>query len=477
MSRMPRLPSLNVLVLAGFALVSIPLIAAILLTRTYADALARQTAATVTESVRAARDTQRLLELLTTLERNALQYRVVGNPDLLAVYGQRHEQLVGILARYRNGAFDGGHLGAAIESEAAAILGALRAHRYDSPDTAAAVERFERLHTAARELKALLDRNIDASLAELQTRSAAVQQALYWQAAALIPLALLLATLFAVLIARPIRQLGNAIRQLGEAGLDHPVSVRGARDIEELGGRLDWLRQRLRELEEQKRTFLSHVSHELKTPLANIREGVDLLLDGTVGRLAPAQQQIASIVQDNSLSLQKKIENLLDFNAWQQHETRLQCAPFDLRALVAEVLAQHRLAAERLQLRIEQDLQAAEVTADRRKLHVILDNLLSNAIKFSPPGGRILVASRPVPSGVELLVGDEGPGIPAAERERVFEPFYQGAQRQRGHVRGTGIGLSVVRAFVRAHGGRVDITEGVLCGANLRIFLPQPVAA
>ncbi|HEY8555330.1 MAG TPA: HAMP domain-containing sensor histidine kinase [Burkholderiales bacterium] len=474
---MPRLPSLNVLVLAGFALVSIPLIAAILLTRTYVDALARQTAATVTESVRAARDTQRLLELLTTLERNALQYRVVGNPDLLAVYEERHKQLLGILARYRNGAFDGGQPGAAIESEAVAILEALRAHRHDSPRAAAAVERFERLHAAAREFKALLDRNIDASLAELESRSAAVQQALYWQAAALIPLALALAALFAALIARPIRQLGNAIRRLGEAGLDHPVSVRGARDIEELGGRLEWLRRRLRDLEQQKRTFLSHVSHELKTPLANIREGIDLLIDGTVGRLAPAQQQIAAIVRDNSLGLQKKIEDLLDFNAWQQQETRLECATFDLRALVAEVLAQHRLAAERLRLRIEQDLKAAELTADRRKLHVILDNLLSNAIKFSPGGGRILIASRPVPGGVELAVGDEGPGIPAAERERVFEPFYQGAQRQRGHVRGTGIGLSVVRAFVHAHGGRVDITEGVLCGANFRIFLPQPAAA
>ena len=126
-----------------------------------------------------------------------------------------------------------------------------------------------------------------------------------------------LAILFAVLIARPIRQLDQAIRQMGTADFTHAIEVNGPQDLRYLGQRLEWLRTRLHELEEQQNRFLRHVSHELKTPLTAVREGAELLRDNVGGELSPEQREIVRIVRENTLSLQKLIEDLLTY-----HQTR-----------------------------------------------------------------------------------------------------------------------------------------------------------
>jgi two-component system sensor histidine kinase GlrK len=112
--------------------------------------------------------------------------------------------------------------------------------------------------------------------------------------------------------------------------------------------------------------------------------------------------------------------------------------------------------------------------ADRSKLRLILDNLISNAVKFTPDGGTITVRAWREDGGgnVVIDVADTGPGIPAEERARIFEAFYQGATPQGGLVRGTGIGLSVVQEFVNAHGGTVELLDGELPGAHFRVRLP-----
>ena len=135
-------------------------------------------------------------------------------------------------------------------------------------------------------------------------------------------IALALAIFFAVLIARPIRQLDQAIRRMGTADFTHAIEVNGPQDLRYVGQRLEWLRGRLRELEEQQNRFLRHVSHELKTPLTAVREGAELLRDNVGGRLAPEQQEIVRIVRENTLSLQRLIEDLLEVSPDRRHGTR-----------------------------------------------------------------------------------------------------------------------------------------------------------
>ena len=122
-----------------------------------------------------------------------------------------------------------------------------------------------------------------------------------------------------MLIARPIRQLDQAIRQMGTADFTHAIEVNGPQDLRYVGQRLEWLRTRLNELEQQQTRFLRHVSHELKTPLTAVREGAELLRDNVGGRLSPEQQEIVRIVRENTLSLQKLIEDLLTYHQTRAH--------------------------------------------------------------------------------------------------------------------------------------------------------------
>ena len=250
-----------------------------------------------------------------------------------------------------------------------------------------------------------------------------------------------------------------------------PVTVNGPRDLEQLGERLEWMRRELLDVEQQKNRFLRQVSHELKTPLTALREGAELLSEEAVGKLTPEQREIAEILRHNSVELQKLIEDLLSFGASQFRKVTVDLGPVDIREVIERVTENHRLALRARGLTLEVAAADLMIPGDSEKLRVVLDNLLSNAVKFSPAGGAIRIAARLDGDTIELDVVDEGPGIPPDERARIFDPFYQGSHAGAGPVRGTGIGLSVVKEYVFAHGGSVDVVDSGR-GAHLRIRLP-----
>jgi two-component system sensor histidine kinase GlrK len=277
-----------------------------------------------------------------------------------------------------------------------------------------------------------------------------------------------------LLVARPIRQLDRAISQLGEGGFSKPVDVKGPSDLERLGRQLEWLRIRLLELAQEKNRFLRHMSHELKTPLANIREGTELLLDGTVGDLDTPQREVTDILRLNGLKLQQLIENLLAFSAWQTKNEDLTLSDFPLRALVISVAKAQGLALQAAQIELALEVEDVVVNADRDKMKTVLDNLLSNAVKFTPRDGVITIRAHRTPSSFELEFADTGPGIPADESPRIFEAFFQGTQEQGGQLAGTGIGLSVVLECIQAHDGSVELLDSdEFSGAHFRIHIPQ----
>ena len=199
------------------------------------------------------------------------------------------------------------------------------------------------------------------------------------------------------------------------------------------------------------------MSHELKTPLANIREGTDLLLDGTVGELDKPQREVTDILRMNGLKLQQLIENLLSFSAWQTKNEILTLSDFPLRALVISVAKTQRLVLKSAQIQLRLEIEDIIVTADRDKLRTVIDNLLSNAVKFTPEGGIITIRAHGADDRFVLEFADTGPGIPEDEQPRIFEAFFQGQTEQGGPVDGTGIGLSVVLECVQAHDGSVEL--------------------
>ena len=472
--------SMVTLVVAGFVIVALPLLIAVVGGAYYVDRLATRGEQLVRDSVALASEGQVLGAKLAQMERNARQYRIVGQDGLAELYAERHAELLSTLDALDRQALG---LGASEERTqlrrlAEDVAGAIREAPPESERLAAAVERFDAMRGLAEAISRASDRAIREELAALEARSAQVREFLFWQVVALVPVTLLLVGVFSWLILRPIGRLARAIRSLGAMEPPDPIAVGGPPEIRALGEELERLRVRLERSEAEKNRFLRHMSHELKTPLAAIREGTELMADGSVGGDSKAQAEVLDILRSSSVELQQLIENLLVLSARNLSQKPEEIV---LHQLVKEALTRHRLAMARQRLSVDHAVDRASFKGFRPLVQSALSNLIGNAIRFSPEGGALHVRARRRGQRVILEVADDGPGIPASERPHIFEPFFQGEARPRARVRGTGVGLSVVRDCARAHDGTVEIVDGEFEGAHVRLTLhdqdrPRPGA-
>ena len=474
--RFHRPRSLNGLILVGFGFVALPLLIAVLGALYNLDRVAEQSERLVTTGISAGENNRRLTEQLSSLERVARQYLVLQNPDFLQLMAQDLASLesqlddMAPLLEQANAT----RLAASIRSGAGRIINALSDTGLSEEEAKATLAMFTPLRQRVMRLTSATTAYVDKELGDLQATARNAQRFSAWQVAALIPGTIILVSIFTVLVARPIRQIDKAIGQLGESGFSKPIAIKGPTDLERLGRQLEWLRVRLLELAQEKNKFLRHMSHELKTPLANIREGTELLLDGSVGNLEGPQREVTDILRMNGLKLQQLIENLLSFSAWQAKSEVLSLSDFPLRAQVIAVAKSQRLALKAANIQLKLEVDDIIVNADQDKIRTVLDNLLSNAVKFTPRGGLITIRASATPASFLLEFGDTGPGIPDDESPRIFEAFFQGRREQGGQVGGTGIGLSVVLECIQAHDGSVELIDtDEFPGAHFRIHIPQ----
>ena len=408
------------------------------------------------------RDVRLAVESVSELQRAAGQYHLLQDADFAPTLRMRFKDLQALLTQIDAQLVDPPSritLSRLITRSQAlyprlqpgAFLDSARFHALDPG--------FDALHASARTLLSQADAAVQQELLMLETTIQSTRQRLIVLALALIPLTLLLAAVFSWMINRPIKQLKASIQQLGRANLDPLPIISGPQDMIELGREIDWLRQRLQALEEQKLRFIRHISHELKTPLASLREGVGLLDEGLAGNLNPRQRSIVEIMDGSSRELQRRIEDLLRYGSLVRDDTHPPVTPQSLPDALAAVLARHRLTLAARRIKVETQLAATTLHVDRNQLETVLDNLLSNAIKFSPEGGRILVTSALTDSAVGLSVCDQGNGIPEAERTRIFEPFFQGTHQPDSAIKGSGLGLSIVREYLLDAGGRIEVVD------------------
>ena len=471
-----RPKSLSGLMLFGLALLALPLLVAIITAALQIRTLATTGQKIVIEGVTAARASQQLFSQIASLERTARLYEVLNDPKLLESYEQEDEAFSGTRSKLYMDA-----TGATRQTlaELAAVQRGIRAAVLTTPASAQATDaaglsrQFSTLSGLADKVAEQSNEQIDAEVASLQRQTDRARARLFWQAALLLPLTLIAILTLTLVVGRPLRHIDRVINDIGHGNISNPISVRGPHDLERLGKQLEWLRLRLLELAQERNRFLRHMSHELKTPLANIREGTELLMDGAVGELDPSQREVTAILRDNGIKLQRMIENLLSFSAWQTSSSvGLETTEFRLRPVVKQVLENQQLTL--LSQRVRLDVQVEDVTlvADRSKIRLILENLVSNAVKYSPKGGTIHIKAATAANSLTIDVADNGPGIPKEERDHVFEAFYTGRAARTTAVKGTGIGLSVVLEFVAAHGGTVEIIDGEYPGAHFRIRMP-----
>lgn len=230
------------------------------------------------------------------------------------------------------------------------------------------------------------------------------------------------------------------------------------------------LRQ-LREVERLKSDFVALVSHELRTPLTAIKGASQTVLRRSIPIELERMRDLMRIVDEQSDRLQELIDNLLSLSQLEAGALRLRRETVALPPIIQKVIRQQR---QRSGARLQTELppHLPPVSADPRRVEQVLANLLENAQKFSPPGGVITVSAVADGDMVRVSVRDQGPGIPPAERERIFERFYQAAQPNTRSVGGTGLGLAICKALVEAHGGRIWADAAPGGGALLQFTLP-----
>ncbi len=474
-----RPKSLSGLMLFGLMFLALPLLVAIITAALQIRTLATTGQKIVIEGVTSARASQQLFSQIASLERTARLYDVLNDPKLLESYEQEDETFSSTRMKLY---VDATQATRETLTQLAGIEHDIRVAVLTTPASTAAPNTAE-LTTQFSRLSALVDKvaeqsndQIDGEVASLQRQTDRARRRLFWYVALLLPLTLIDILILTLFVGRPLRHLDRAIEDIGHGQINNPITVRGPHDLERLGKQLEWLRLRLLEVATERNRFLRHMSHELKTPLANIREGTELLMDGAVGELDPGQREVAAILRDNGIKLQRMIENLLSFSAWQASSVGLDASEFRLRPVVKQVLENQQLTL--LSQRVRLDVQVEDVTlvADRGKIRLILENLVSNAVKYSPKGGTIHIKASTATGSIVIDVADNGPGIPKEDRDHVFEAFYTGRAAKSTAVKGTGIGLSVVLEFVAAHGGTVQIMDGEYPGAHFRIRLPTNLA-
>lgn len=333
-------------------------------------------------------------------------------------------------------------------------------------------QEFRTLERLNADIAQAVQRTIGERNDALQTQLDASRQRATRLVIASVALALALAVAFGIWLGRPFKRLERAIVGLGQNRLQEPIHIRGPADVRRVGQQLEWLRLRLTELDEDKARFLRHISHELKTPLAAMREGVALLQDGVAGPLTDNQREVAGILHQNTRVLQNQIEALLRFNAAAFEARQLRRQKTDLRQLLEDQVDAQRLQWQAHALQVTVEGEPVTLAVDADKLATAVANLLSNAIRFSPHGGTIRLQLERLTGAVQITLRDQGPGVAADDRERIFEPFFRGQLQPQNAARGSGIGLSIVQEYIAAHGGRLYLLPD-RPGAHFRIELPH----
>jgi len=235
---------------------------------------------------------------------------------------------------------------------------------------------------------------------------------------------------------------------------------------------------KLKQLEDIKNDFLSKMSHELKTPLASIKESIKILLRKIVGEVTPNQEKFLTIAHNNAERLAILISELFDAVKMTNKELKLELSSLNISKLIDEVIFDIRPQAEEKNISLNrlfsESLSGLSVHADYNKLFRVLTNLVMNSIKYTDPGGSIIVSA--VDNDKEVLFGveDNGIGIDPSMAERIFDKFYQIENPKQQYHPGVGLGLSIAKEIVEAHGGRIWAkSEGLGKGTKMVFSIPK----
>jgi len=477
--------SIKSLTLLGFGLVALPLVIALIFGASQVDTLAKKSASAITNITKAMDSQQLLKSSQIKMERSAAQYLVLRDPALAESYREQSQQILSLTEQLITTSQDQKlHQWVIAYTQAvnALIEDTIPAAEKKSPTDSTIIEPIQAKFNALTSIYEQISQRSNELNTQHITRIKQAAQAtrdIMFQSLVIIPISLLIAAIFVFLITSPLKALTTNIFRLQQGDFDREIKVTGSPEIQEIAQALENMRMRLQALELQKSSFIRHISHELKTPLAAIREGTELLYDNSVGELNAEQQEISQIIKNSVFRLQKHIEDLLDFNIVLDSTSLQDSESMEINDVVYQVIADRKLDIKRKNLKINNSLSEISLFSNRKQVAVIIDNILSNAIKYSPNEGSINISSTLVNNQMQLFISDQGIGISSEHQEKIFDAFYQGPPPEKSVIKGSGLGLTIVKELLLRLNGSIELLneqenkKSDKEGTNIKITLPR----
>ena len=463
----------------GFALVALPLVIALIYAAIQVNQLAINSEGAIRDTAKITEYIGELRATLSNMERYASQYIVLNDPELINSYLQQEQVIISSLDN--NLITHQDTLLSKNSDELKQALITLQQQLLPNPSKKNAElsltelqREFSNLVNISQKITRRSNTLISLQVNHIRASAIALSQTML-NSLMIIPVTIAIAFYFIFIIAKPLKKLTAKIQQFEHGNFEQTITLRSSPEINEIVDALEVMRTRLHALELQKSSFIRHISHELKTPLAAIREGTELLYDNSVGELNDQQQEISLIIRTSVTRLQRLIEDLLNFNIVLDSTSLQDSIAINVNAVLESVLLAQKLDIKRKHLVINNSPVDIQVQSNEKQLNVILDNLVSNAIKYSPDHGEITIDCKLIGEHLAISVIDQGSGIEVTQQERIFDAFYQGSPPQDSHIKSSGLGLTIVKELLMRINGTIQIQSKTseISGTQVTITLPK----
>ncbi len=349
----------------------------------------------------------------------------------------------------------------------------------------------DRIIASVDEALLVNEKNIHASLSQLETKGATAEKIAVVISGLSIVIGVLIYFYLSRTITRPIQLLDRATHHVSEGEFDHQVPIDSQDEFGALARSFNEMGARLKELDELKSDFISLVSHELRTPLSVMREAVSLLKDEILGKIGEKQREFLGILSQEVERMILFVNELLDLSRLEAGRLPIEKLPLDVKEVIEKNLTKIKplLLEKRIEAEVALSPHLPLVLADGIRVDQVLTNLIDNAIKFTPSGGKICIiadvsdgrggedgrqakSSKGNQKYVRVTVCDNGEGIKDDEKRYIFDKFYQARAGKSGKAKGSGLGLSISKRIVEAHGGNIWFTSSPDEGTFFHFTLP-----